>query len=247
MAAEGRRTMVLRIYWNMLEAIAGIPVMDHFEVNLFPLKIQLEREIGERIFEYIFPGSGKNAFDGGFSPFLAHKMKPLANRSGESSSDDGFNMEGPVVDDASSASDVSGMDLHLRPTVVSPNHRPKSAHSDTTRPKTSSASSLLQYWPNRSVAQKPSNDSLLISPRRSTEGPTPSLYVSEKGKNKMQLFNRSRTDKTEQRSDELSQMISRASNYMTLAYIKIPSVVLCLSYKVGYEFGSVMVGADPSG
>ena len=26
-------------------------------------------------------------------------------------------------------------------------------------------------------------------------------------------------------------MMSRASNYMTLAYVKIPSVVLCLSYK----------------
>jgi hypothetical protein len=246
MAAEGRRTMVLRIYWNMLEAIAGIPVMDHFEVNLFPLKIQLEREIGERIFEYIFPGAGKNAFDSGFSPFLVHTMKPLANRSGESSSDDGFNMEGPVVDDASSASDVSGADFRLRPAMISANHRPKSAHSDIARPKTSSASSLLQYWPNKSVAHKPSNDSLSMS-SRSAEGPAPSLYVPEKGKNKMQLFNRSRTDKTEQRSDELSQMISRASNYMTLAYIKIPSVVLCLSYKVGYEFGSVMVGCtNPS-
>jgi hypothetical protein len=32
-------------------------------------------------------------------------------------------------------------------------------------------------------------------------------------------------------SDDLTKMISRASNYMTLAYVKIPSVVLCLSYK----------------
>jgi len=32
-------------------------------------------------------------------------------------------------------------------------------------------------------------------------------------------------------SDDLTKMMSRASNYMTLAYVKIPSVVLCLSYK----------------
>jgi hypothetical protein len=32
-------------------------------------------------------------------------------------------------------------------------------------------------------------------------------------------------------ADDLTQMMSRASNYMTLAYVKIPSVVLCLSYK----------------
>lgn len=35
----------------------------------------------------------------------------------------------------------------------------------------------------------------------------------------------------EKASDDLTQMMSRASNYMTLAYVKIPSVVLCLSYK----------------
>ena len=32
-------------------------------------------------------------------------------------------------------------------------------------------------------------------------------------------------------SDDLTLMMSRASNYMTLAYVKVPSVVLCLSYK----------------
>ena len=38
-------------------------------------------------------------------------------------------------------------------------------------------------------------------------------------------------DKEKTASDDLSQMLSRASNYMTLAHVKIPSVVLCLSYK----------------
>jgi len=37
--------------------------------------------------------------------------------------------------------------------------------------------------------------------------------------------------KKEQPSDDLTKMMSRASNYMTLAHVKIPSVVLCLSYK----------------
>jgi hypothetical protein len=34
-----------------------------------------------------------------------------------------------------------------------------------------------------------------------------------------------------ERSDDLTEMMNRASNYMTLAYVKIPSMVLCLSYK----------------
>jgi hypothetical protein len=40
-----------------------------------------------------------------------------------------------------------------------------------------------------------------------------------------------RTNKKEVRSDDLTKMMSRASEFMTVAYFKIPSMVLCLSYK----------------
>src|SRR5690606_39165249 len=49
-------TDMIRVYWYMLEAIAGITVMDRFEVDLFPMRIQLEYEVGRRLMEYIFPG-----------------------------------------------------------------------------------------------------------------------------------------------------------------------------------------------
>jgi len=66
---------MLRVQWLMLEAIAGIPVVDYFEVNVMPLRVQLEREIAKRLFEYLFPGVGGNAFEGGgFSPFMVRNM-----------------------------------------------------------------------------------------------------------------------------------------------------------------------------
>jgi hypothetical protein len=233
-SAEVMHSKVLRIYWNMLEAIAGIPVLDHFEVNLFPLKVQLEREIGERLFEYIFPEAGKNAFEGGSSPFLVHSMKPFPDKHDGSGSDNDM-AHGTVhlVDDSSSvASEISvGVELCLQPTLsLTPDHRPKSSHLENPRPKTASAASFLSYR-NREPSQKSLTDN---ASRRSMDGaPTSSFNVADKRKNKIQIFNRTASvDRAEQRSDELSQMMSRASNYMTLAYIKIPSVVLCLSYKV---------------
>ena len=239
---EVRRTKVLRVYWNMLEAIAGIPVMDHFEVNLIPLKIQLEREIGDKIFEYIFPeaGKGDGETDSGFSPFLVHSMKPLPDRAEGSESDNEIVRiveTHPRNDDSSSTkSSISGHGgLRLRSTVSMTNdpQRPSTSYSDMTRPKTSSAASFFGYGGGSSpLTRKASADNLSMISRRSAEGHAPSLYVPEKGK-KMQLFSRTPTtnERLEQRSDELSQMMSRASNYMTLAYVKIPSVVLCLSYK----------------
>ncbi|KAJ8608323.1 hypothetical protein MRB53_039745 [Persea americana] len=51
-------TRMIRVIWLMLEAIAGIPVVDHFEVDLHPLKVQLEYESGKQLFSYVFPGTG---------------------------------------------------------------------------------------------------------------------------------------------------------------------------------------------
>lgn len=69
--------MVL-VHWYMLEAIAGIPVLEQFHVTVFPLKVQLERELGKKLFEYIFPGVGSNAFENGnFSPLMVKNMQPI--------------------------------------------------------------------------------------------------------------------------------------------------------------------------
>lgn len=248
--AEIRQTKILRVYWHMLEAIAGIPVMDHFEVNLFPLKIQLEREVAEKLFEYIFPGVGGSAFDGGgFSPFLVHSMKPLPDPADGSDSDDDERRP-PMTpttpsmrtDDSSSvrSDEVSPAELRLQPTLsLSPDNRPKSAHS--ARPKTSSGASVFSAFggSSRALSSKASHDSLsLRSKRKSIDDTRSFISVGGNGDRKKAggLFSRrpsnDKAGHEHKRSDELSQMMSRASNYMTLAYIKIPSVVLCLSYKV---------------
>jgi len=57
---------------------------------------------------------------------------------------------------------------------------------------------------------------------------TESRPESHHGRDSKELKNKKDKEKN---TDDLSQMLTRASNYMTLAYVKIPSVVLCLSYK----------------
>jgi hypothetical protein len=58
-----------------------------------------------------------------------------------------------------------------------------------------------------------------------------SQSVNSETKSKRFGIHRNSHKKKEQPSDDLTKMMSRASEYMTLAYVKIPSVVLCLSYK----------------
>ncbi|KAI5811000.1 mitochondrial protein from FMP27-domain-containing protein [Peziza echinospora] len=238
---EVRQTKILRVFWHMLEAIAGIPIMDHFEVNVFPLKIQLEREIGERVFEYIFPGIGKEEAAAnstnpavGVSPFIVQptKIPHVGVEEGidSSESEEERQVESPV-DDRSinlSTNDKLRPTLPPRPATSYSAYKSSSAFLHTGYEK-----SIRSFMPSRT----PTTPSISGSPkgRRSNESALPNLPLiapTASEKRKRSLFQRSSSQGQQDKpSDELSQMMSRASNYMTLAYIKIPSVVLCLSYK----------------
>lgn len=80
------------------------------------------------------------------------------------------------------------------------------------------------------LTKKRSVDSMRMLSKHPTEKPQTSAGdTEEKGGKKFTL---ARADKkSKETRDDLSQMMSRASSYMTLAHVKVHDVVLCLSYK----------------
>lgn len=223
---------MIRVYWHMLEAIAGIPVMDRFEVNMFPMKVQLEREAGKRLFEYIFPG-----MDGDNKP---NKSETSLSREGDDDDDESINsstsrLNTPATDRDSGFSTKAGsLELRLQPTLSS--HRAP----DKTASKTLSANPndgghafrLFRSSTSKTLAKKGSYDSLRpgLPGRTSTGFSTKDSSNADKKASRFKRRSKSITD-SKQQSDDLTKMINRASNYMTFAYIKMPSVVLCVSYK----------------
>ncbi|ORY70014.1 mitochondrial protein from FMP27-domain-containing protein [Pseudomassariella vexata] len=241
-AAEFANQHMIRVYWHMLEAIAGIPVMDHFEVNLFPMKIQLEREVGKKLFEYIFPGMDGESANGSNrlktdSPFMVAQGISEADDevADESNSGSGRLGSGGSDKDASFNTRAGSLELRLRPTLHSESRSP-----DTSPPKTkalsvhSTESNVFRLFGNKAPTKKPSYESL-----RSSQTPRPSIgrsstmasSVSESKKVSRFALRSGKGASEEKPSDDLTKMMTRASNYMTFAYIKMPSVVLCLSYK----------------
>lgn len=239
----GKQPMI-RVYWYMLEAIAGIPVMDHFEVNLFPMKIQLEREVGKKLFEYIFPGiEGDKPSE---SPLIIGQSLTGADADGDGDSlseardvDKERDKRGPLR--------PGSLDLRLRPTLTS---EPKTGLGKSKALSVHSGDGASGFRLFRSGTgskslgnRKPSAESL----RRSSKDTQPGLGRSSSGPSLKEAeshdsrrgarfgLNRSKgnngTDDKTEPCDDLTKMIDRASNYMTFAYIKLPSVVLCLSYK----------------
>jgi hypothetical protein len=249
----------LKVQFVMLEAIAGIPVMEHFEVNLYPLKVQLEWEIGKKLFEYVFPAiKDKNGENGSFSPFMIKHSLPDQD-------DDDDDDKAPSSSHSTGASSISqeqasvdALKLRLTPTLHLPDPQHKSERKIKTTPEKKGNSHYFRFFrdnPTRSGTElrrtlHPSS-ALTGANGSSSNGPARPMSVrsgmsnhsslttneSERTAKRFALYrtgtgmSERRASKKEERSDDLTQMMNRASNYMTLAYVKIPSMTLCLSYK----------------
>lgn len=254
---------MLRVHWLMLEAIAGIPVVDYFEIDLVPLKMQVEREVAKRLFEYIFPGVGGNAFEGGgFSPLMVKNMLPTQEEDDEN--DEKAGTAGTDTPRLSSSNDSPDLDQvqgghgngygllehRLHPTLhLQKQRKPRDnkglgishgnhsshgfslfQHSDKSRQtvngRPASSRQAVAATNAHRISRTPSERSIMTM--------TSGNQDVDKG-SKRALMHRSHSDEKKKKktepSDDLTQMMSRASNYMTLSFVKIPSMVLCLSYK----------------
>lgn len=249
-AQVGEDNDMIRVYWYMLEAIAGIPVMDRFEVNLFPMKVQLEREAGKRLFEYIFPGMEGDKFSASknHSPYIIKQdLGGQEDEDSESMAGSSSRLATPAMDKDSSGftTRAGSLELRLQPTLTSnaPQERsPKKALSINSGEGHSFRLFRSAGTGKTMLSKKSSHDSLRTgtgTPRAggigrsgtgfSSKDSRESAADSKKG-SRFGLRGKGPSD-DKQQADDLSKMITRASNYMTFAYIKMPSVVLCLSYK----------------
>ncbi|KAL5625077.1 hypothetical protein BROUX41_005137 [Berkeleyomyces rouxiae] len=141
---------MIQVYWHMLEAIAGITVMEDFEVNLFPMRIQLERDVGKKLLEYIFPGMNDGESPKDVSPFIIKHhgdSSSLASdedddEDAETDDDTGTDGEveyhdsfrsvpfsGPETDMAPPSS--ASLEMRLRPTLTSLSRAPTSSAQAT--------------------------------------------------------------------------------------------------------------------
>lgn len=262
--SEEDKPKMLKVHWHMLEAIAGIPVMDHFEVNLFPVRVQLEREIGKKLFEYIFPGVNSNTSENSsFSPFMVKQMLPAQQEGDEdeASNNSGPNLTLTDMDAALESGDSTGagsLEMRLQPTLSLPD-RPKTSpgkrkhhsnwgqmHSLGIFDKSAKNNSHLRLLQEK--GRSDSSDTVTSTSRPASHRMNSNMSSAQASTDNEQRPKRFMLTRVgsgaksitngnnggggkDGRSDDLTQMMSRASNYMTLAYVKIPSMVLCLSYK----------------
>jgi len=276
---------MLQIRWLKLEAIAGINVVDHFEVNLHPLRIQLEYETGKQLFGYVFPGM--DGTDDSASPLLVRNKLPSPEEIlDEQEMDDANRARNRAASIEKANTDLEAMpgmatgagllQYRLQPTFKLPD-RQKQASAPSLAKSKPSNKHLEVGNGHRSVFSKMNGSMTSLSNLKAKPAPQASMdniSITSRGRasstfsgtsvphakehgilkrfgigkssrrsessdsraetrkdSKLELAKKDKKDKDLKNKDDLTQMLNRASNYMTLAYVKIPSVVLCLSYK----------------
>ena len=143
------------------------------------------------------------------------------------------------LDSSGFSTRAGSLELRLRPTLTS-------ATPEKPKPKSLTVNTgeghhrfglFRTSGGSKAVTKKSSYDSLkaLSQPKqekvnRSSTGLSRDSRESTAGERK-RFGLRSKAHEEKQQSDDLTKMISRASNYMTFSYIRMQSVVLCLSYK----------------
>ncbi|KAG5519005.1 hypothetical protein PMAC_002536 [Pneumocystis sp. 'macacae'] len=205
----GRKKKMIRIYWRMLGSIGGIPVMDHFEVNLFPLSIKLEHDTGKKIFEYIFPD--RNIMN------LTIQEKTSSFK---------------IDTNTDHSSDENSLKTHTWHPFYSNRNSSVSLFMSSIKSPIKSFSCLSKLSPE-SIK---SNSSFQVFYDSEDSHRTDALKSSKSDFQITDLNTFEKADKVNNKSspkadDDLNQMVLRANNNMTLLYVKVPSVVLCLSYK----------------
>lgn len=242
-----RKAKLIFVEWTMLDPIGGIPIMDHFEVKLEPLKIQLDHESGQKVFEYIFPSRDEE------SPFQLSAVSPgeaAAAAHHDHSSDSSDNGS----DDDDDDDDKEKSTIQGKQSVRTSNTKSGGMFSRFGHLKSgtgSGASSHLGSVRGHRKLLSASNDAGSIggssgsirggSIRSGRGGPaSDSTSITSRGRSEHRTFSfqhtrsssqSADTKSSEAKNDDFSLMLKRASNYTSIVDIKIDSTVLCVSYK----------------
>ncbi|RUP46298.1 golgi-body localization protein domain-containing protein [Jimgerdemannia flammicorona] len=203
------RQKMLRGYLHNLPPVGGIAVVQHLEINLFPLKFRMTYDFGKQLVSYIFPEKRRAVtvsedLNANTASVLVSESRDLQADSDQASrlSSTPTNGDGKIGSKHRSNSFVIKLNDNKG------DLRPATSKSETVRQGDSQ--------PQRDADQESTNSS--------------STQLSKKTLKKPVKQNSANVTTTKA-SDELALMKARASRNRTFIYIKIPGVPHCLSYQ----------------
>lgn len=90
-----RADIFVAVIWSMLSPVGGIPIIDHFQVHLHPIRLQMEQSMADKIKHYFFtPREPRGSDEGQLA--IAHENNSNSKASIPSNSDGSPNKNGQL-------------------------------------------------------------------------------------------------------------------------------------------------------
>ncbi|KAJ3292269.1 hypothetical protein HK104_005429 [Borealophlyctis nickersoniae] len=241
-AVDFSRHKMLRVYMRELAPVAGIQVVDHFEINIYPLLIQMTYDTGKQIMYYIFPEKRARAA----AKAQAAQNRPLTSsitdleKAAEKDASDqnqhtvrtfrSVENTAPPLASLKSLSATSYDDLSALGPPNNSHHTRRGSMSDMESLASPSPSTLSAIDTDRKRrARIITSDAASVSSGISSHSKAKSESAGSSATHATPTYS-SKVDK-DGRLNELLQMQARASQNRSFIYIKVPGVQHCLSYK----------------
>lgn len=230
------RHKMLRCYFVSLAPVGGIPVIQHLETNLHPMRVQMTYSFGKQLAYYLFPPEKPSSKQLESDAMVHSTSAPTTIISGSTppeSSDfsmDHSSSSGIIIPQPSSSERSDNATL-------------KSFSNNASSSFASAPGNLNASFDSQKLSINSNNSNLLMSNKddaTSEETPNDSLSSSNvlsasqssttnSKKTKKQNANKLSKYKT---LDDLSVMKKRASSNRAFILVKIPGARHCLSYQV---------------
>ncbi|KAJ2166136.1 Protein SABRE [Coemansia sp. RSA 562] len=210
---------MIRVQWSELAPVGGISIVERFEVDLFPLRLQLSHDIAQKLMNYLYPPQESEVPDAAGNEILPRRqrrptMSSIASEEASPVPSTSEDMQGSV--DAGSGT----------PSMLSMSGR---SAQQKMRQNVDEPQQILR---SRAASEMPSSDDRLQLqlPRVASgllatiSGRTTPLSLMEN--NSMMNISQSGDNRT-----QVDEMKKRASSNKTFLQIKIGGSTLCISYQ----------------
>ncbi|KAI3476897.1 hypothetical protein L1887_61488 [Cichorium endivia] len=229
MAKEGR---FLDAMWSVLPPVGGISIVDMFEFNLHPVKIQIELVVGRKIMDYVFG---------------TKRQREKQEEEQRRLEDQTRRQEKAIAKKKSPLARLLGGRKNLTGSASSQTSRRPSTNASSRNASTvdlasrnASSTDLLSVGrPSSDGSREDDADSVSGRTRVATGGAsTGTAKASLKSRPGTPASGKDAGSDDERRGDQFAiaqrnaaEMRSRASAYRTFVYVKISQTIFCLSYK----------------
>ncbi|KAJ3150997.1 hypothetical protein HDU86_006253 [Geranomyces michiganensis] len=228
------RHKMIRVYWREMAPVAGIKVVDHFEVNIFPLLIQVTYDMVKEIIYYLFPEKkARAAAKDSHHQALTNTDDRMLRRFPRSDSSDQITIRSAK----SIASEHTAAAMMRRHSSISMEDSALSTGGRSSRASSASESEASPQLDGRRIFKSSAfanyghqRSGSSRSENRDDDDGTPTSTTGRDSPISPKPTRRSTT-----KLNELKQMQARASQNRSFIYIKMPGAQHCLSYRGSKE------------